>query len=344
DLREWMAPSNPRALASMLLAATGTLAVFLLAMRSRRELRGCRNPAPAIWLLWGLLWVLVIALPFAALAGRNPENRYTTIPSFGYGVAIAAGAAWLAGPLGRRSPTARVRQTLVIGGVTALFTFYAFVNTSDVGEWERASRHARAVVTQTAALAPGLPLGAGVAQVGVPPNVGGAYVFTTGESYRAAVHLLYGDVEPVVSSDLWMRDVIAASHAAGGAPAPLVGFGYDSHAHEVALLDSVWVCGASCVGAPLLQPAGATTDSRWIYAQRYDEAAPDLGGLGLLFAAGEDGAAASLRSCWAFFDTTQVVVDPATFDEETLQRSCAEAADTLLSSGALRLLAPAPAE
>lgn len=340
NLREWMALTNPRALASVLLAATGTLATFALALRSRREARSCRMPAPLIWLLWGVLWVLVMALPFAALVGRNPENRYMLIPSFGFGVALAAASAWLAGPLALRTTAATVRQWGAAAAITLLFGFYAFVTTSDVAEWERASLHARSFMTQAPQLARALPLGTGVAQVGVPANVGGAYVFSTGASFDAAVQLLYGEVTPVVSSDMWLRQVIAGTQ---GGNAPLVGFGYDRVAYRTGLLDSAWVCGVECVGTALAQPAeGDPAAAPWIYAQVYNEAAPEQGGLGLLLTAGADGAAQAVQACWAFFDVEQVQIDPARFDEEELRLRCAATGQTLIDSGALHLLNPAP--
>ncbi len=340
DLREWMAPTNPRALASMALAAAGTLTTFLLALRNRREVRSCRLPAPLLWLLWGLLWVTAMALPFAALVGRNPENRYTLIPSFGFAVAVAAAAAWLAGPLTLRTAGARLRQWGTVAAITLLFAYYAFVTTSDVAEWERASLHTRTFVTQAPLLAQALPLGAGVAQVGVPASVGGAYVFSTAESFQAAMHMAFGGVEPVISSDIWLREVIARTQ---GQTAPLVGFGYDRVAHQVALLDSAWACGTECVGAAFEQPqssaAGATP---WIYAQVYNEAAPEQGGLGLLLGAGADGSAQTLHSCWAFFDVGQVQIDPAGFDEDALRRRCEATGQQLIASGALHLLATPP--
>jgi len=335
DLREWMAPTNPRALASMLLAAFGTLITFILAFRNSPKARSRGSSEPAFWLLWGVLWVLMIALPFAALTGRNPENRYTTIPSFGFAVAIAVATAWLAGPLQLRTTRARVRQIAATGVITLLLTCYAYVTTSDVAEWERASAHARAFMTGAAEQMQLVPPGAGIAQIGVPSNIGTAYVYATVESFQSAMRLLYGDVAPIVSTDLWMRNVLAT--AQGGA-IPLVGLGYDRESKQVRILDSAWSCNTQCVAAAFVQPSGIEVGSQWIYAQIFDEGTPEKGGLGMLFSMGPDGVADKQVSCWAFYDTSRIRIDPASFDDQILQRHCAEASDSILASGALRAL------
>jgi hypothetical protein len=347
DLREWMEITNPRALVSIALAAAGTLATFALAFRSRREARGCKPPAPPFWMLWGLLWVLLIALPFAALAGRNPENRYTLIPSFGFGVAVAAAGAWLAGPLAQRTAGARLRQWSVALAATLLLGWFAYVTTSDMGEWERASAHARAFVRQAQAQAATLPPGAGLVQVGVPGTVGGAYVFSTGASFEAAMRLLYGNIAPIASSDLWLRDILEANQ---GHMTPLVGFGYDRESRTTRLLDSAWLCGAGCVpmgfqlpqtgegqpgeGQPGAEQPGAAA-LPWVYAQVYNEATPAAGGLGLLFSTGAGGNVEAMQSCWAFFDTDTMQVDPAQFDADELAHRCLQTGAMLIESGQL---------
>jgi hypothetical protein len=291
-------------------------------------------------MVWGLLWVLVFIAPFAALAGRNPENRYTTLLSFGYGVALAAAAAWLAGPLGRRTAGARLRQGASMAAVAALIAFFAYTSTSDAGEWLRASAHTRSFLHEAQARAPTLPPRTGVLQVGVPDHVGGAYLFTTAEGFGSAMTMLYGRIEPAVSSDLWLRALLAdMSYLIP----QLVGFGYDAESHQARVLDSVWACGSSCVGAALRQPTGGDGAAPWLYAQVYNDSTPERPGLGLLFSLDESGQVDALQFCWGFLDTQQAPLDPALLSQEALAGRCSSTGNMLISSGALhRLSAPAP--
>ncbi len=325
NVREWMSPLNPRALVSMSLTAGATGWLLLLAgrradVRVPMRLLGQR-------LAWALLWLLLLSLPFAALAGRNPENRYLYIPSLGFALLIATGSAIL------YQANQRVIRVAISGALIGLVSFYAYVNTSDVAEWERAALHLRAFRGDLAQLLPATPATESrLIQVGVPGDVGTAYLFTTPESFQAAMQLYY-DWPPAQSTmgDLRLRaDLIASPTSA--AHTYLVA--YAREAQQTYRIDQALLCSSesTCVRYHM---ASADVDSSRLatYVQLFAEDQATLPGLAMLFAADETDTI-QLRSCWAFYDTSAVKVDPGTFDNVALTAAC-QAQAAALQNGVL---------
>jgi hypothetical protein len=319
NVRDWMSPLNPRALASVLLALGGSGAV-LFAARSERT-RAVR-PGWPFWMLWGAAWIVLLALPFAALVGRNPETRYLYAPSVGWAVLLTAAAAWVYDRL-RAQPTL---AALWLAVPVALLGFYAYVDTSDVSEWERASGHTRTFIAGVRAASASLPAGADVAEVGVPGNVGSAYTFGTQTALATGLRLLAGVTGDVTRGDVALR----ARLQEPGAPPPAV-FAYDAERGEVAAVDRALLCGPELTCAPVEVAEVAPEDAaRTLYVQIYDGGDPAAGGLSLLFArpagAGE-GAPPELRFCWNFFDLDRVVADPAQLVQPDIRERCAATAE-----------------
>lgn len=197
NLRDWMPAANPEAIVAIVLALLCAGAVMIVFGRSHattseagRAQRQTTQLDRLGWLLWGVLWIVSIGLPFAGLAGRNPENRYTYILGFGFAIAVAALLALIWNALGQSC----VLRSAVTVGVAVLIAFYAYVSTSDASEWTRASAHVRAHLAELEEIFPnGLKEGASVITLGLPFQVGAAYVYGIGEAYKAALDLTFGD-------------------------------------------------------------------------------------------------------------------------------------------------------
>lgn len=332
NVRDWMAPTNPRALASMALALVPGGATLVLGLRATRSAEATpvpRTPRPPVWMAWGLLWILLMALSFAALAGRNPENRYTYIPSFGMAVAVTALAAWL---VARTRPHPAV-QAAVMGAAVALLTFYAYVDTSDVSEWERAAAHARSFLAGASAVLPQPPEGVTVAQVGVPGDVGTAYVFDTAEGFAAAMRLNYAlSALPTLAGDLPLRTHLAQDSVAAR---DTVLLGYDPHTHTVHGVDRALFCTTpeSCTDYALRSMDDAAP--AWTYVSVGEPGVPLAGAIAFLIGPGAESPAA----CWLVFDLTRVRMDPSAYDNAAVATRCNATVAALRASGALE---PAP--
>lgn len=338
NVREWMAPTNPRALASMALALVLGTATLLVGLRAARRADASHNewsPRPPVWLIWGILWILLMALSFAMLAGRNPENRYTYIPSFGMAVAVAALGAWLL-------PRERVRpviQGVIVAASVALLTFYAYVDTSDVAEWERASSHARSFLAAASAVLPAPPLpaeGITLAQVGVPGDVGTAYVFNTQEGFAAAMRLHYG----VAALNTLAGDLPLRTHLLNNPEAAeqTILMGYDANAKTVRAVDNALICSApeQCTRFALLPTA--TDGPTWTYALVGDRGEPQAAAIALLM----DPRQAQPSACWLVFDLAQTQINPRTYDNAAVASRCISTMAALHNAGALDALEPLP--
>lgn len=325
--REWMAWTNPRALVSV--ALTFVLSLVSLGLAWRTEAPLTKRKDALFWLAWGLLWLLLISLPFAALDGRNPENRYTYIPSFGAAILLAALFALLLDWIVRRG-WQLIGAPLLIVLVSAALAFYAWVDTSDVAEWERAAAHAFSFVTA----ADSLPIEGNetIAQVGVPGDVGSAYLFTTAESFAAAMRL-YGATlsSEIVAGDLALR---ATLEDGGFDPTVLL---YDPNTHTTRVALSAGICGenptpADCTWSPVAPPRD-DPETPWYYVQVYNEQTPEKGGLGIIVAL-EPGET-TLVNCWLFYDAENVTVDPSQFDNDAVRARCQDAFAALQTLPAL---------
>ena len=334
NLRDWMSPLNPRALASVLLAVAGS-AALLFATRheqARAPARGAR-PGWAFWMAWGAAWIVLLALPFAALVGRNPETRYLYAPSVGWAVLLTAAAAWVYDRLrARPAPAARWLAGLWLAAPVALLGFYAYVDTSDVSEWERASGHTRAYIAGVRAASAALPEGADVAEVGVPGNVGSAYTFVTQRALASGLHLLAGVQGDVLHDDV---ELGVRLNAPQGKPPPVI-LAYDAERAAVVLADQALLCNPelTCTYLPVAQAPGTPTESAAgnVYVQVYDGANPAAGGLSLLLGVGSS-AQPEVRSCRHFYDLNRVVADPTQIVDAEIRARCAATAEELARRG-----------
>lgn len=316
--REWMAPTNPRALVSIGLVGAATVITLWLALRHSRP--GIAGRAALGWTVWGALWMLSISLPFVALAGRNPENRYTYIPSVGAAVIFAVLFTWLFALLAKRSwhRIGTIVLTLVAAGWLGV---YAWVTTSDVAEFTRAGAHARAFLSAVDTL----PIAdfSTVAEVGVPFDVGSAYVFSTGDAFEAALRLHGANSDAtILAGDLAVSALSADLSDTTGITLLI---GYDRIDHVAQPVARALLCvdaGAPATCQPVAFAGLPVTGAPWGYVQVYNDADGLDGGIGMLVAAQEG--APMLESCWQFHDLSRFAPNPASFDSAAVAARCQE--------------------
>ena len=167
-----------------------TSAITLWVMIDRRREGADANLRRYVLLfLWAVAWMLVISLPFVALSGRNPENRYVYIPSIGFALSVVA----LLSIVQHFWCRVAVLRFVPLVAACAILVLYARVDASDLREWTLAGQHARTFLKQTKTILPTLPPGSHVIQLGVPGLVGSAYVFATQGAFNSAMQMLYND-------------------------------------------------------------------------------------------------------------------------------------------------------
>lgn len=326
--REWMEITNPRALASIALIGAATVGTLWLALR--RPFETVRPRHLLFWLCWGALWVLAISLPFVMLAGRDPENRYTYIPSFGAGVAVGVLFLWFFGWVAKQ-PWRRIGNLLLIGVAALWLGIYGWVTTSDVAEFGRAGAHARTFLRAVDAVS--LEGANAIAQVGVPYDVGSAYVFSTDEAFEAAMRLHGVPASlPIISGDLALGALARAGALTSGSTQLL---GYDRATNATTAVVGGLFCNAppddlSCqylafAAATGILPTGQT---RQAYIQMYNAERAVNGGIGMLVESA--GAGWGLRSCWHFIDHDRVQVNPADFNNAAVAEKCQAGFDAIL--------------
>ncbi len=184
----------------------------------------------------------------------------------------------------------------------ALLTFYAYVDTSDVAEWERAARHTRSFLAGASAVLPKFsgpleaPSALTFAQVGVPLALGTAYLFSTDEGFAAAMRLHYGaPALATVAGDLPLRTRLASDVNAAG---QTILFGYSPERHEVRLVERALICPTAdaCTDYAMFTPAG--DGATWTYALVGDAGAVGEGAVALLI----DPGVATPADCWFVTD------------------------------------------
>jgi hypothetical protein len=186
NLRDWLPLQN----LSVVFAIVLTSAITLWVMIDRRKEGADADLRRYVLLfLWGVAWMLVISLPFVALSGRNPENRYVYIPSIGFALSVVALLS-IVQHLWRR---AAILRFVPLVAACAILVLYARVDASDLHEWTLAGQYARTFLKQTKTILPTLPPGSHVIQLGVPGLVGSAYVFATQGAFNSAMQMLYND-------------------------------------------------------------------------------------------------------------------------------------------------------
>lgn len=185
NLRAWLSPFDRRVLISLGLVLTGGVVWGLWVQRPRVA----KAKTPLYWFEWSVAWLYLFSLPFAALGGRNPENRYVYIPSVGFALGLTALLILGYERVAHRTLLRKVLLSLAV----LLLIFYAYVTTSDGVEWSTASRHTSAFITQAQQRLPTLPAGSKLFQTGVPERVGVAYAFATDIAFEDAMQWLYAD-------------------------------------------------------------------------------------------------------------------------------------------------------
>lgn len=184
NIREWTSPTSPAALSAITLTAAVSLTAITIALRKTEHSGWHRY---MLWLLWGILWVCIFSLPFSALSGRNPENRYVYIPSIGAATASAALFGGLYVLLAKR----HLLRIIAAIAPVAILSYYAYVDASDLSEWTRAGKHTSSYLEAMQELVPEAEDSSHIFQVGVPGYIGTAYVFTTKDGFTSAVQLAY---------------------------------------------------------------------------------------------------------------------------------------------------------
>lgn len=324
NVRAWMAWSDPVALAAMALAVLGSAGVVAAAGSGGSEQAGFRRVHPLAWAGWGLLWVAAIGLPFAGLAGRNPENRYTYMLAFGFGVAVSALLAW-AGAARHSSRRAMLRRVPAVLLGTALVAFYAYVSTSDAAEWARAGRIMADFERQLLEQIPALGPEETIVQLGVPGHVGAAYLYTIQPAFANAVSLRYGP-RPVFATmdDLGLRRVLTADR--DNAPNVHVVF-YNPGLGTLHRVDTVLFCKAtdSCRSYDVNE-GGDSPVTALSYVQLYNPETPEVGGAMLV----ADVDPWEVHGCWPFHDPQAGTPAADTYERLPLSALCAQAAQILL--------------
>lgn len=185
NLRAWLSPFDGRVTISVGLILVSGVSWVVWLQRQRQV----KARTPLYWFEWSIAWLYLFSLPFAALGGRNPENRYVYIPSVGFALGLTA--LFVLGY--ERVAHRTLARKLILSLAILLLTFYAYVTTSDGVEWSQASRHTRAFMTQAQQQLAQAPTGSKLFQTGVPEHVGAAYVFSTDIAFQNAMQWLYAD-------------------------------------------------------------------------------------------------------------------------------------------------------
>ncbi|MEZ4861303.1 MAG: hypothetical protein R3C14_08350 [Caldilineaceae bacterium] len=327
NVREWMSPLNPRALASMALT---TLVSLLLLTNLRATSLSRRLRTLMGWWLWALVWLVIFSFPFVLLAGRFPENRYVYIPSVGFALLVVCTGAALHKGLQQRP---RLATTILLLPLL-LVSYYSFVTTSDVAEWERAAAHMRAFNNGVQQAVPTVSDQVRLWQVGVPGDVGSAYLFTTVASFRAAMQLYYNN--PTLAVDMGDLRLSASLTQAPATAAQTLLVAYDQKAHRVYQVDKSLLCTSTTACQPYAMAQGTVAPAQTLYAQFYDERRPAEPGMALLFtAASESANEMTLASCWAFYNTDATQIDPRRFDNTLITATCQTLSDALRDHGLL---------
>jgi protein O-mannosyl-transferase len=262
NLRDWLPLQNPSVVFAIVLTSAITLWVMI---DRRKEGADADLKRYVLLFLWGVAWMLVISLPFVALSGRKPENRYVYIPSIGFAVAVAALLA-IVEHFWRQLSVLRFVPLLAACTVVVL---YARVDASDLREWTLAGQYARTFLTQAKVALPTVPPGSHVFQVGVPGMLGSAYVFTTQSAFNSAIQMLYHDrTLKAEAGDAALLGFLAEN---GTATDQAYLFVYDQATEQVRVADWVETCTPDgCAYYPLATARdsveGSRTDARVRYS------------------------------------------------------------------------------
>jgi hypothetical protein len=316
--RNWLEPASPLAIATSALTLAFVTLTFVLAAYAKQN-GGATTDNPSRnahgrWFLWGLLWMIVMGLAFATLTGRNPENRYTYLLSFGFAVSLTALLAALDETLQRTRPL----QCALRSAMAALITFYAFVSVGDATDWAAASAIVRTTQQSIRTAIPNLTPDQAISQIAIPAHLGSAYTYAIGPAFQSAMQLLYPLGQPGFTDHATLRQWFANDSLN---PAPTYAFGWNEVTRRVEPITALILCKTydDCRYFDLLQPDGAAS-STLRYLQIYDSDNPQLGGVFLL-ATLEPFA---VLGCHIFQDYN-VDTDPAAFWDYPEDQRCEDA-------------------
>ncbi len=314
--RNWLEPTGSLALATMALALGVTAVAFITALRSRPITTPESSASTRwLWIGWGILWMLLMGFAFASLTGRNPENRYTYLLSFGFAVTVASFVAMLYSALRRVRPL----QFALLGMVAGLIAFYAYVSMGDGVDWRNAGTLVRATQASIKAAIPALDNDQSIGQIGIPASVGSAYTYTVERAFQDAMFLLYGQGQPGFADNQSLRAWFRENPDIGKRT---FAFTWDESTSGVVPIVAVLLCNTydDCQYTELRRPEGTSKNRGVRYVQIYDTENPQLGGVAL-YATLDPYA---VRGCYIFQDYN-VETDPAAFWDYPQDQRCADA-------------------
>ncbi len=317
--RTWLDPAGPLALFTIGMTLLLTAITFVASLRAERvaHVRGETQSVArcALWLVWGLLWMLIMGFAFASLTGRNPENRYTYLLSFGFAVALAA----LVAALHQLLHKVRFLQYALLGVVAGLISFYAFVSVGDALDWTAAGAIVRTAQESIHAAIPDLEADQAIAQIGIPAHVGSAYTYSIERAFQDAMFLLYRQGQPGFADNqtlrAWFNDNPARAHQT-------YAFSWDEATQSIIPIVAVILCQTydDCQYFELRRPEGSSKNRGLRYVQIYDPENPQMGGVGLMATLQPY----AVRGCYIFQDYN-VHTDPAAFWDYPQDQRCADA-------------------
>ncbi len=266
-----------------------SITVFLLALRSPVtpiHEPGAPEPATSVasgrqqrsiflfWFAWGILWISLLGVAFAGLANRNPENRYTYILSFGMAVSVTALVAWLYQALA----TVRAAQIALLGLASALLAFYAYTSVSDATDWAAAGKVTRSVQTAIADAIPSVDSDEYIALIGVPSQIGSAYLYALPNAFSSAMKLQLGSVHESFSGNRALREWLRSSPDAAS---DTYLFNYDGESGVLEPVVVAILCNTpqDCVAYQMARPGGTSLNHGLRYLELYDTANPQLGAI-----------------------------------------------------------------
>ena len=317
--RNWLEPTGSLAITTIALTAALTIAVFGIALRARRTHAGGDMPPTRrqiwLWFAWGLLWMLAMGLAFASLIGRNPENRYTYLLSFGFAISLTA----LLAALYRLLQRVRALQYAQLGLMAGLIAFYAYVSVGDAVDWTAAGALVRASQETIHAAIPTLEADQAIGQIGIPAHVGSAYTYAIEPAFQDAMRLLYGTGQPAFAGNASVRAWFTDNPEIGKRT---YAFTWDDTAQRVVPLVAVILCKTydDCQYYDLRRPDGSSKNRGMRYVQIFDPDNPQMGGAGL-FATLQPYA---VHGCYGYLDET-VDADPDAFADYPLGQRCEDA-------------------
>ncbi len=316
--RNWLEPTGPLALATIALTLLLVITTFAYGARNRDSSGTADSGATKsalLWVGWGLIWIVVMGFAFASLTGRNPENRYTYLLSFGFSVALTAFFFALYQSLRK----VRALQFALVGLMSGLLAFYAYTSVSDATDRAAAGALVRSVQETIGSSIPALEPNQSIGQIGIPAQVGSAYTYSIERAFQDAMSLHYGQGRPGFADNASLRTWFTANPAAGE---DTYAFAWNSATQGVTPLVAVILCKTfdDCQYHELRRPDGSSKNRGLRYVQIYDTDNPQLGGVALLATLQPY----AVQACYIFQDYN-VPTDTYAFSDYPQDQRCDDA-------------------